>query len=57
MLHISKETSMHVSFCAKFGITLEELEATPESAETTAYGAFLLDTGLQGTAPCRTQSF
>lgn len=50
MLNIAAETKMHVSYCAGFGISLEELESTPESPATTAYGAFLLDIGLQGTA-------
>ncbi|KAI6140408.1 Phosphomethylpyrimidine kinase-domain-containing protein [Pisolithus tinctorius] len=48
VLHIAKESSMHTSYCAQWGITKEELESTPESTTTTAYGAFLLDTGLQG---------
>ncbi|KAI6017437.1 Phosphomethylpyrimidine kinase-domain-containing protein [Pisolithus marmoratus] len=48
VLHIAKESSMHTSYCAQWGITKEELESTPESPTTTAYGAFLLDTGLQG---------
>ncbi|KAN0073795.1 Ribokinase-like protein [Tylopilus felleus] len=48
MLNIAAETSMHASYCAEFGVTLEELEATPESPATMAYGAYLLDVGLQG---------
>ncbi|KIK96679.1 hypothetical protein PAXRUDRAFT_825700 [Paxillus rubicundulus Ve08.2h10] len=48
ILHISSESTMHTSFCAQWGITAEELETTPESPATTAYGAFLIDTGLQG---------
>ncbi|KAF9228850.1 hypothetical protein BS17DRAFT_691780 [Gyrodon lividus] len=48
VLHISRESSMHTSFCAQWGITAEELETTAESPATTAYGAFLIDTGLQG---------
>lgn len=39
---------MHIGYCAQWGITLEELESTPESLTTTAYGAFLIDTGLKG---------
>lgn len=49
MLDISTESTMHVSFCAQFGVTLEELETTPESPATTAYGAYLLNIGIQGT--------
>ena len=48
MLHIAAETTMHMSYCGQFGVTLEELETTPESPATMAYGAFLLDIGLQG---------
>ncbi|KAG6376499.1 hypothetical protein JVT61DRAFT_2492 [Boletus reticuloceps] len=48
MQHIADEKTMHVSYCAKCGITLEELERTPESPATMAYGAFLIDVGLQG---------
>ncbi|KAF8437560.1 Phosphomethylpyrimidine kinase-domain-containing protein [Boletus edulis BED1] len=48
MQHIADEKTMHVSYCAQFGITLEELETTPESPATMAYGAFLIDVGLQG---------
>ncbi|KAG9318059.1 hypothetical protein JVU11DRAFT_123 [Chiua virens] len=48
MLHIAGESTMHVSFCAQFGVTLEELETTPESLATMAYGSFLIDTGVRG---------
>lgn len=48
VLHIVGESSMHKSYCAQWDITSEELESTPESSATTAYGAFLLDSGLQG---------
>lgn len=48
ILSILQEIGNHKAFCAKFGITEDELENTPESAATTAYGAYVLDTGLQG---------
>ncbi|KXN91918.1 hypothetical protein AN958_11303 [Leucoagaricus sp. SymC.cos] len=48
VLNILREINTHKSFCLSFGITQEELELTPETAATTAYGAYLLDTGLQG---------
>jgi hydroxymethylpyrimidine/phosphomethylpyrimidine kinase / thiaminase len=48
MLEVVHESSMHKSFCAKWGITEEDLENTPESPTTTAYGAYLIDMGLQG---------
>ncbi|KAG8217117.1 Ribokinase-like protein [Butyriboletus roseoflavus] len=50
MLQIETESSMHISYCAKFDVTLEELETTPESPATTAYGAYLISMGLQGDA-------
>lgn len=40
---------MHCAYCAsELGISEIELESTPESPATTAYGAFLLDVGLHG---------
>ena len=35
-------------FCLAFGITPAALENTRETPDTTAYGAYLLDIGLQG---------
>ena len=46
--NVISEVSMHRSFCAQWGISEAELEATPESPATTAYGAYLLSVGLQG---------
>ena len=48
IINIITEVSTHKSFCAQWGISEEELSATPESPSTTAYGAYLLDIGLQG---------
>ncbi|KII89421.1 hypothetical protein PLICRDRAFT_160775 [Plicaturopsis crispa FD-325 SS-3] len=48
MLHVVRESEMHRSFCAKWGITETELDKTPESSATSAYGAYLLDAGLRG---------
>ncbi|KAL0950195.1 hypothetical protein HGRIS_010187 [Hohenbuehelia grisea] len=48
ILHIIQEIGTHTSFCKQFGVSLEELEATPESAATVAYGSYLIDVGLQG---------
>lgn len=50
MLYIAQETNTHEAFCASFGITAAELEATPESPATTAYGLYVLDVGLRGDA-------
>ena len=38
----------HKEFCAKWGISDTELEGTPESTATTAYGAYIMDIGFQG---------
>ncbi|OJA11198.1 hypothetical protein AZE42_06238 [Rhizopogon vesiculosus] len=48
VFHIVRESSMHVGYCAKWGITEDELNSTPESPALTAYGAFLIDIGMQG---------
>jgi len=48
IFNVLQEIGNHKAFCAKFGITEDELENTPESAATTAYGAYVVDTGLQG---------
>ncbi|KAF8162743.1 thiamine biosynthesis protein [Crassisporium funariophilum] len=48
ILNILHEINTHKSFCATFGITDLELENTSEATATTAYGAYLIDTGLQG---------
>ncbi|EMD34312.1 hypothetical protein CERSUDRAFT_158703 [Gelatoporia subvermispora B] len=48
IINIVTEVSMHKAYCAQWGITEDELRATPESPATTAYGAYLLDVGLQG---------
>jgi hydroxymethylpyrimidine/phosphomethylpyrimidine kinase len=45
---IVQESSMHMGYCAEWGITEYELINTPESPALTAYGAFLIDTGMQG---------
>jgi hydroxymethylpyrimidine/phosphomethylpyrimidine kinase len=45
---VLQEIKTHESFCQTFGITQEELESTPESTATTAYGGYMIDTGLQG---------
>ncbi|TDL18514.1 heme oxygenase-like protein [Rickenella mellea] len=41
-------STMHKVFCKEWSITSEELESSPESPATTAYGAYLLDVGLHG---------
>jgi len=48
VIDVIEEIKTHRSFCQHFGIAIEELENTPESSATTAYGAYILDMGLQG---------
>ena len=47
VLAVVKERQMHASFCAQWGVDLAELESTQESSACTAYGAYLIDVGLQ----------
>lgn len=49
VLNILQEINTHKAFCHSFGVTQEELQSTPESTATTAYGAYIIDTGVQGT--------
>ncbi|KIY46921.1 hypothetical protein FISHEDRAFT_46347 [Fistulina hepatica ATCC 64428] len=48
ILNVTREINTHRTFCALFGVSAEELEATPESTATTAYGCYLIETGMQG---------
>ena len=40
----------HKTFCSRWGVGEKELDETPESAATTAYGAYIMDIGFQGDA-------
>ncbi len=42
------EMALHLGYCAEFGITKEELEATPAAPTTVAYTSYLLKTATQG---------
>lgn len=48
ILSIVRESLTHTTFCAEWGVSLSELESTPESLATMAYGAYMIDIGLQG---------
>ncbi|KAJ7584861.1 Phosphomethylpyrimidine kinase-domain-containing protein [Mycena floridula] len=48
IINVLNEIGTHRSFCEQFGVSSAELEATEESPATTAYGAYLIDVGLQG---------
>lgn len=39
---------MHVAYCQEFGVSLADLEATPESANCSAYARYVIDIGTQG---------
>ncbi|KAJ7494369.1 Phosphomethylpyrimidine kinase-domain-containing protein [Mycena galericulata] len=49
--NVLREIATHRAFCAEFGVSVDELEATPESAATTAYGCYIMDIGIQGDPP------
>ena len=51
IMNVVNESQNHRAFCAKWGITEQELDSTPESPATTAYGAYIMDVGLQGVSP------
>ncbi|NDK32731.1 TenA family protein [Nesterenkonia haasae] len=43
-----EETELHVRLCAAWGISREQMEATPEHPATVAYTRYVLDTGMRG---------
>ncbi|PYH47528.1 DNA-directed DNA polymerase alpha catalytic subunit POL1 [Aspergillus saccharolyticus JOP 1030-1] len=45
VLHIQRETALHLDYCASFGLTKEEMEKTPETIACTAYSRYILDVG------------
>lgn len=48
VLHIAKESQLHLDYCAKWGITKEEVLNTPESVYNAAYTRYVLDKGMSG---------
>ncbi|KAJ7221532.1 Phosphomethylpyrimidine kinase-domain-containing protein [Mycena pura] len=48
ILNILHEINTHRALCAEFGVSQDELERTEEAIETTAYGCYLMDVGVQG---------
>ncbi|KAG6888912.1 hypothetical protein C0992_007099 [Termitomyces sp. T32_za158] len=48
IFNVVSEIDTHRTYCAKFGVSEDELENAPESAACTSYGAYLIDIGLQG---------
>ncbi|EED20560.1 thiamin biosynthesis protein (Thi-4), putative [Talaromyces stipitatus ATCC 10500] len=45
VLHINTETALHIDYCSSFGLTREEMEATPEKQACVAYSRYILDIG------------
>ena len=45
---ILAETTMHLKYCAEWGIPEAEVRATAESAETVSYTRYVIDRGLAG---------
>ncbi|NKE46342.1 thiaminase II [Roseomonas frigidaquae] len=45
---ILAETTMHLTYCAEWGIPEAKVRATPESAETVSYTRYVIDRGLAG---------
>jgi len=45
---ILEETSLHLRYCAEWGIPEATVRATPESAETVSYTRYVIDRGLAG---------
>ncbi|KAG1413180.1 hypothetical protein G6F58_007637 [Rhizopus delemar] len=48
VVHIAKESQLHLDYCAKWGVTEEEVLSTPESVYNAAYTRFVLDKGASG---------
>jgi hydroxymethylpyrimidine/phosphomethylpyrimidine kinase len=48
VLHIVRESQMHVDYCTQWGASPAELAATPELPATAAYARYIMDVGLQG---------
>ncbi|ORX54113.1 hypothetical protein DM01DRAFT_1367189 [Hesseltinella vesiculosa] len=46
--HIHDETQTHLKYCEQWGISREEVLATPESVYNVAYTRFVLDKGASG---------
>ena len=42
------EMDLHVRLCARWGVSAQELEATPAAPETLAYTRYALDAGMRG---------
>ncbi|KAF7713371.1 Hydroxymethylpyrimidine/phosphomethylpyrimidine kinase 2 [Penicillium ucsense] len=48
VLHIQREMSLHLDYCASFGLSKREMECHPETIACTAYSRYILDVGQSG---------
>ncbi|KAF9411070.1 hypothetical protein BGZ94_001449 [Podila epigama] len=48
VVHIADESKLHIDYCARWGITYEEMVNTPESMANVAYTRYVLDIGMTG---------
>lgn len=46
--HIAEESKLHIEYCARFGITKDEVINAPESVFNSAYTRYVLDKGTSG---------
>ncbi|RBQ74018.1 hypothetical protein VDGD_21397 [Verticillium dahliae] len=46
--HIATEMALHIDYCAGFGISVPQIEATEEHQACTAYTRYVLDVGMSG---------
>ncbi|KAI8088532.1 Phosphomethylpyrimidine kinase-domain-containing protein [Thamnidium elegans] len=46
--HITEESKLHIEYCARFGITRDEVVNAPESVFNSAYTRYVLDKGTSG---------
>lgn len=45
---VGNEMALHVEYCRGWGISREQIEATPEAQETMAYTRYVLERGMAG---------
>ncbi|KAF9926526.1 hypothetical protein FBU30_003929 [Linnemannia zychae] len=48
VISIAHESQLHIKYCAKWGISYEDMINTPESMANVAYTRYVLDIGMKG---------
>jgi hydroxymethylpyrimidine/phosphomethylpyrimidine kinase len=48
VVHIAKESQLHLDYCSRWGITKEDVLNSPESVFNSAYTRYVLDKGTSG---------